>query len=260
MTAPIWYDVTLPREKATDEELQKFIEALGVERYAYGREIGEGGYEHYQIRYVLKKPSIWNAQKAIWGPRGGHVSPTSREGHNFNYVEKEGEFFRSWEGPLRKFATIDFLPWQGQAVAVLQAQNDRQVAVIVDVEGNHGKSWLGKMLEARHIADYCPVNSGEASEYISYCFEYPSKAYVFDIPRSDTIKDKKQMWKAIESIKNGCLYERRYCPKKKWIDPPKILIFANEEPPYELLTKDRWTVYEIVKCGKLDILQTLDHY
>lgn len=253
MTAPRWYDVTLPRENMNDLDLQNFIEGLGVDRYAYGREIGESGYEHYQIRYVLKNPSVWDAQKKKWSTVGGHVTPTSEMGHNFNYVEKEGNFYRSWEGVIGKFATIQLRPWQGMAVASLKEQNDRQVTVIIDEEGNHGKSWLGKYIEATHMGDYMPMMS-DHKEWVAYAMAFPRKCYVIDVPRAESIQQKKAMWTAIEQLKNGCLYDGRYSPRKMWIDPPKLLIFANEEPPFDTLSRDRWICYVFERWGAEDIL------
>ena len=74
---------------------------------------------------------------------------------------------------------------------------------------------------------------------------HPAKGYIFDVPRCDTIKGKKNMWKAIEQIKNGLLYDRRYTSRKMWIDP-KILC-SNELPDRENLSADRWNV-----CGLTD--------
>ena len=76
---------------------------------------------------------------------------------------------------------------------------------------------------------------------------HPAKGYIFDVPRCDTIKGKKNMWKAIEQIKNGLLYDRRYTSRKMWIDPPKIHMFSNELPDRENLSADRWNV-----CGLTD--------
>lgn len=252
MTDPRWWDCTFSKACGwTREKVIEMAEPL-CKRFVVGDEIGAGGYEHLQARFEFKTgKELATVQNQFYrvdcDPElkkyAGHWTVTHTK--NFDYVEKEGNYYRSWEKCISKWANIKLRPWQEQAEYELIAQGDRCVSVIVDVKGNHGKSWLGKYLEANHKADYCPVNSGEAKDYVAYCLQYKARAYVFDIPRADTIKDKKQMWKAIESIKNGCLYDGRYSPRKEWIDPPAILVFANEEPPYECMSADRWRVWTI---------------
>lgn len=114
--------------------------------------------------------------------------------------------------------------------------------VIIETFGNTGKSAYSKYLEASHKADYCPVISNDINDYTGYCLKYPADAYCFDIPRAVSIKQANAMWSGIEMIKNGCLYERRYHPEKKWIEPPKIIIFTNEEPDLSMLSRDRWVI------------------
>lgn len=258
-----WFDNTLKAEGITEQQLIEFFEHhADIERWCFERETGENtGYEHYQIRYVLKKKSELRAEIIRWtdafGADHSHISILGMQHPNWDYVQKDGNYIASWEykSPIQKFKNYSLNTWQGQAIAdLLEEQNDRQITVIVDETGGRGKTTLGKIAEANKWADYCPVLSEDAGEYIAYCFEYTASGYVFDLPRSDDIKKRRQLWRAIERIKDGCLYEKRYCPRKKWIDPPKILIFANEEPPYEALSNDRWRVFEITQYGKCPTL------
>lgn len=256
MTAPKWWDFTLPKDKWTMDEIIERLEKNGADRFAIGDEKGEGGYEHFQGRVVFKVAKEMTTVCNLLGfcrgkgpdmDRWGWVGPTHVR--DFEYVKKEGKFYCSWEGALRKFQTIELLGWQAQAEQFFQNESERQVYIIVDEIGNHGKSWFSKYLEATHQADVCPVTDGDASNYIEYCCKHPAKGYVFDVPRADSIKSKKAMWRAIEQIKNGLLYDRRYTSEKKWIDPPKIIVFSNEEPDYDTLSQDRWIVHRITDSG-----------
>lgn len=248
MTAPKWYDFT---QKKAEIKLPQLIDALNqmkVDKFVIGEEIGKDGYEHYQGRVQFKKPYTMNELVSFnhkWGITA-HWSPTSANCHDFDYCMKEGKFYRSWEGALAKYHDLELRDWQKLAVGALGASNDRNIIVIIDKEGGNGKSTLGKYLEVNHILDYCPVNSGEAGEYVAYCLGYQAKGYLFDIPRCDTIKDKKQMWKAIEQIKNGCLYDGRYSPRKVWIEPPMVMVFTNDIPPLNHLSIDRWVIHELI--------------
>lgn len=55
MTAPKWYDLTINQDKMKFADLINELDQV-AERYVIGDEIGGmTGYEHWQIRIVLKK-------------------------------------------------------------------------------------------------------------------------------------------------------------------------------------------------------------
>ena len=255
MTAPKWYDLTLSRDKLetiapTKEKLGEILEAQGADRYVIGEEVGEGGYRHYQVRVVYKTEHTPEWMHTIWGAYG-HVSPTHVR--DFKYCEKEGNFYRSWEKALRAYSDIELRPWQGQAIAILKEQNDREVACIYDPDGNHGKTWLGRYCQVNRYAQYVPP-MGDAQDLMAFAMAKPARGYLFDMPRTESIKAKKGMWSAVEQIKNGYLYDKRYQFRDAWIEPPAILVMANEEPPMEALSADRWRVYTFERWGDVDTL------
>lgn len=246
MTDPKWWDATFPKNKCNFEKLIEIADAQ-CERYAIGDEVGEGGYEHYQARFVFKvgKELATIRNQFAQACDCGHWSKTHVR--DFEYVKKEGKFYCSWEGALRKFAMLELRYWQEQAQAQWDTQGEREIDVIWDEDGNKGKSYFSKYMEATHQADVCPVTDGDASNYIEYCLNHPAKGYIFDVPRADTIKTKKAMWRAIEQIKNGLLYDRRYTSRKMWIEPPRIMVFSNELPDWDVLSPDRWRVHAIAR-------------
>lgn len=55
MTEPKWYDLTISQDKMKFDQLTEILDSI-AERYVIGDEIGGmTGYEHWQIRIVLKK-------------------------------------------------------------------------------------------------------------------------------------------------------------------------------------------------------------
>ena len=245
MTDAKWWDATIPKNNVDLEGLIETAEKL-CDRFVIGDEVGENGYEHLQCRFVFKS----GKELATLRNQFQAVAPTAHWSkthvRDFDYVKKEGRFFCSWEKALRKYALIELNDWQTQAQELWRNQNDRQVMVIQG-NGNDGKTWFAKYMEATHQADVCPVTDGDPSNYIEYCQKHPAKGYIFDVPKSDTIKEKKNMWRAIEQIKNGLLYDRRYTSTKTWIDPPRIIVFANDVPNREALTADRWQIFAIAR-------------
>jgi len=248
MTAPKWYDLTISKEKSgkTAEEIGRILEAQGAERYVIGDEVGEGGYEHYQVRVVYKVEHTPEWMILTWGPMGGHVSPTHVR--DFKYCEKEGRFYRSWEKAINPFSQIDLLPWQKTVLEAFEAQDDRGVLVVVDVAGGAGKTTLSKYCQVTRKAQYVPP-MGEAQDLMAFAMAKPSAGYIFDMPRSNSVKHVKGMWSAIEQIKNGYLYDKRYQYRDQWIAPPKVMIFTNEEPPEERLSADRWKTIHLERFG-----------
>lgn len=247
MTAPKWYDFTLSREKLKERELDGFekvgrlFENLGAERYVIGKEVGADGYEHYQCRVVFKTEKDEHHLHSVFAGIG-HVSPTHVR--DFRYCEKEGKFYRSWEKVLNKYTDIELRNWQGETVADLYEQGDRQITVIVDENGNTGKSVLTKYLVSNRICNIVPC-LGDYKDMMRICMAKAGTGYVFDMERTQDPKKAIGLWTAIESVKNGYLFEDRYNFKDMWIESPKILVLTNDMPPLESLSKDRWRIYTI---------------
>lgn len=245
MTEPKWYDCTQKKAEISLDGLKELMNKLKADKYVIGDEIGAEGYEHWQIRVVFKKPTALKKLidfNAGWGLTG-HWAPSHVR--DFDYCEKEGKYYRSWEGALAKYRDAALRPWQGQAIASLIEQNERQILSITDEVGNHGKSFLAKHLVVKYGYAYVPSMSNFEDFMFMAMAHKNAKGFIFDLPRADDINKKKEMWKAIETIKNGYLYDKRYNFREEWIEPPKVLVFANDRPPEGVLSEDRWKSYWI---------------
>lgn len=251
MTEPKWWDFTASKKMGwTREKVIAILEPL-ADRFVIGDEVGEGGYEHLQGRVVFKvgKDTLTLANMQL----GWHWQPTHVR--DFNYCEKEGNFYRSWEKSINKFANLELLAWQEELVHMMDQQTERQIFVIYDPIGNHGKTYFSKYCVATRRATYVPPMT-EAMDFMAFAMAKPSSGYIFDMPRAETIKQRKGMWSAVEQIKNGYLYDKRYQFRDAWIDPPKVVVFCNEAPPKEGLSLDRWVLFKIEDWGKEPMLMT----
>lgn len=246
MTKPRWYDITVSMAKCPEEILRKWLDENG-ERYAYGREKGTDGYEHFQVRVVLKNPTSEQDMWKVWAPFG-HVTCTHVR--NFDYVLKEGDFVCSWIKIPEEMKNPVFRPWQ-KALLELE-QNDREIDVIIDLKGNTGKSWITKYLCLKNRATNIPCGL-EAKDIMRMCLKRQNTGwYILDMPRAST-KQAKGTWSAIESIKNGYLWDDRYTWEEKWIDPPKVTVFTNEYPKYDLVSEDRLRFWAPVETGLVSL-------
>lgn len=243
MTAPKWWDFTIPKGKMSINDVISMFERAKADKYVIGEEVGSlTGYEHYQCKGHFRKPYTMNELEKIFGPC--HKEPSIVK--DFSYCEKEGKFYRSWQGALAKYHDIDLRDWQGEVVAELCEQNEREITVILDRNGNKGKSWLAKHLVVKYNYAYVPAMPN-FEDYMFMAMAHPNaKGFIFDIPRADNSQQEKAMWCAMETIKNGYLYDKRYSFQEKWIEPPKMLVFTNDKPPKTMLSEDRWRIFEII--------------
>lgn len=232
MTEPKWYDITISRAKCPEEVLRKWLDENG-ERYAYGRERGEDGYEHFQVRVVLKNPTSWETMRKIWG-HCGHSSPTHVR--NFDYVMKGGDYECSWRKLPDAIRNAQLRPWQ---IALMNLkQNDREIDCIIDHIGNTGKSFITRYMCLKGQAINIPAGIS-SKDFMRMCMRREKLGtYIIDMPRA-TGKQSKEMWSSIESLKNGYLWDDRYTWEDQWIENPRIIVFSNEYPKYDLVSEDR---------------------
>lgn len=238
-------------------------------KWCFQGEQGDTGYKHWQGRgWLWKKrprtevcrefgPMLWNAEFLI----------TSSEVHlknNFNYVMKaDGRIsgpFRdtdaAFEPPpvltrqLKTFIDVigelgtGMYPWQFHLLQLIEHPNDRLITCIVDESaGNNGKSIMSEYLEYLGIAFEIPPMM--CMEDIMQCCMgiKQQKCYVVDMPRAMKKEKLAGFFAGCEALKNGTMYDKRYCFKKRRIDRPCLVVFTNSDPDRSLLSPDKWDVW-----------------
>lgn len=243
----------------THTELQIHLQEW-CKKWVYQLEQGDSGYMHYQGRVsMIKKRRI----SELFGKfiPSGHLSPTCTTVHNtnsFNYVMKadtrvEGPYSdKDFVEPLpltrqlRTFLEYDLHPWQSKVLAMSKLLDDRTVTLIFDPQGNSGKSIFSEFLEYhRHAFEIPPFrNMEDIMQCVMSANVHP--AYLIDMPRGMKKDKLGEFYSGIESIKNGVAYDKRYNFRKKRFDRPQVFVFTNMLPDFELLSPDRWKVYEIM--------------
>lgn len=250
MTEPKWWDATIPRgpllksgaqnpyEGFGPEELYDSIAKLGVERAVFGKEVGEGGYEHWQGRIVFKKGIALERLRMYWPIV--HWTPT--QVRDFDYCTKDGDYWCSWEGALREYQTMELVGWQNQVLEKVQCQNDRRVTVVVDERGACGKTTLAKIITARHLGAYCPALD-DAKDYMAWALAHKTaRIFCINIPKAEDRTKDKSLWSAVEQMKDGYLWDKRNHWQEAWIKPPKVLVLTNAIPNVTMLSDDRWQI------------------
>jgi len=136
--------------------------------------------------------------------------------------------------------------WQKFIVEILHTKPDpRAIYWIYDKLGNKGKSSLTSYLNYHY--DVGCLGSGKMAD-IACCvcgkdgLKKKNKTYIFDLPRSS---EGKISYNAIESVKNGMMFAPKYESGHCMFPKPHVFVFANFIPDIDMLSKDRWHIYDL---------------
>lgn len=225
-------------------------------KYTFQKERGEEtGYLHYQGRFSLKK-KIRKEQMFKLQPWRNHChySVTSAaNSKNNNYVLKEDTRVGGpWEGPNEitcipnHVKNLTLRCWQQRILDISQIYSPRKINIVYDNKGNIGKSILSMYMRVHGFARLIPGTVQDAKDICQMvCCMPVSKCYIIDMPRALPKIKLNGMYAAIESIKNGHVYDLRYKYNEKIFNPPNVIVFTNELPDPAMLSIDRWDVWEV---------------
>lgn len=254
--------------KADQPELAKdghaviisWLKGLGAKKYCFQLEKGATGYLHYQGKVSFARGRRLNEIRGL----GAHWSIESNAGQalgDLYVIKHEGRVKGPWSD---KDATARYVPKHLRALVLrpeqrwikerLEGQDGRQILFVVDGKGGTGKSTLGMWMCVSGDALRLPSSLKSAEDCSQALFPrvYGREDKVFtiilDIPRSVKKESQWAIWlAALEDIKNGHIYDKRYSFKECFFERPRVLVFANSAPPSGLLTSDRYDVWDMLQ-------------
>lgn len=283
--AVVLYDFTFKRcEKLTSEILKKWLNKI-AKKWGFQGETGSTtGYRHYQGRLSLKSDSktgkgkktqkamekiCWNFFDELKIEEWGYIRKTSKNKceeikenyENFyDYVNKEetredgpwrdDDTENAWIPPqCRIIIEMGYRPFQKHIYDDKLIIDYDHINLIVNREGFMGKSKFVLLLEARKEAWRVPNTSSYEHLLEMVCdmnFDvHEHQMFFIDLPRGISGRKMDEFLAAIETIKDGYAYDRRYHFDKKMFASPNIWIFANNMPNLLLVTLKRWRIYDI---------------
>lgn len=231
------YMATIPHSGMTKKAFFKMIRNFDIHKWIYAVERGRGGYKHIQCRFRTNK-SFEEIRRALIC---GHIEEAS---DTWEYEKKDGNYMTSDDNhEILKLRYGKLTKVQEWALVLLESTNDREVVVWVDKDGNSGKTWLTAHLWERGQACYCPPTLSTPKELISWVHSaYNHEPYIIiDVPR--TWKWDDALYTAIETIKDGLVYDPRYSAHMRNIRGVKVMCMTNTEPKTSKLSEDRWVMY-----------------
>jgi len=278
----VW-DFTIKSDLVTDsKELMTILRPL-CKKFAFQLEKGaDTGYLHYQCRISLYKKKRKTELLALLAPTKiatAHISPTCLP--NADKYEMSGDAFyimkadtridgpwtdKDYREPIKLTSYVswvkEWLPWQQTIMDDVKAYKTRDLSkpapryvnVVIDPTGCQGKSVLAAYMDQMQLCGMIPSMS-QYEDIMHFVQNRPKYGgYMMDLPRAMRKDKLYQMWAALETVKMGYAYDKRYAAKAEWFEPPCIWVFTNMVPDLTMLSPDRWRLWAIADDN------TLAHY
>jgi len=139
-------------------------------------------------------------------------------------------------------------PWQQALYDNLKRPPDaRQIFFIVDTVGNSGKTWFGHYYCFLHENAQVLLPGKKAD--MAYALNPLSRVVFVDAPRSK--QGEFIQYDLLEDIKNGYIFCPKYESQLKQMQPCHVIVFMNEEPDLNKLSKDRYVIRRV--CSSCDM-------
>lgn len=133
----------------------------------------------------------------------------------------------------------DFRPYQQRLADLLEVPPcDRKIIFVIDGVGNTGKSWfIRKFLTLNDTAQHLSVGR---IEDVNYAINPRKSVFLFDVPRT---RLQFLQYSVLEGLKDGCVMSTKYMSQMKELDGPcHVVVFTNEEPDMNALSRDRYVI------------------
>lgn len=259
------FDVTLPADAVSVSAVKTSLKEL-AKTWTFQLEQGsETGYRHYQIRLSLFKKrrqgeaiKLFRSSSEIWdclSPKNFRPTVTGNC-TTMSYVMKADTRI---DGPWtdkdpeelyvpKQVRDVKLYPWQEQVVQTFSVWDSRHINVIVNQEGNIGKSVLKTYCGVTGRARAIPPFENH-KDLMNMVYDMKPKesgaVYLIDIPRAINQQGMRGLWAAVESLKDGYCYDLRYKFRECYFDCPVIWCFMNEMPETKWLSADRWKFFNV---------------
>lgn len=237
----ISYMMTISRDnnhKWVKKALRTMFDAYDIHKWVIGFEVGKNGYKHYQVRFT---GNIEFERLKLLFP-DAHIEKCTEES---DYERKSGYFICDRDN--NSILSCRFGRCRTNQRRILQRvykQSDRGITCVIDYGGNTGKSWLARHLYERGHGYFVPPTIKTVQGIVQFVASgYNGEPIiVIDIPRSS--KWTTELYEAIETIKDGIVYDARYSSKTRDIWGVKVLVFTNTKPKLDKLSNDRWELID----------------
>lgn len=245
------FDFTGPEDKNNKNDIIKWCRE-NCKKWAFQLEEGKGGYKHFQGRVSFKSKTRAPTKLSVGMVFNWSLTSEENRTNNFYVVKKDSRLDGPWLDTdeeiyiPRQFRIEQWRPWQQTIIDRYDEWDPNCINMVYDPDGWLGKSTISGYLGSSGIGLEVPSElcMKDPKDVMQYVYGFPNKRiYLFDIPRAD--HHTQRMWRTIESLKKGYVYDIRNRAKRRYMDSPNIWVFSNTMPNPAMLTTRRWKVWEI---------------
>ena len=272
-----------------EESMEKILKSLGVSNHCYGFESKTGVSRAYffktadrkrstQIRKILDSNLPMHLihdyqlapdtkQSSMEGTRSFENNPKwAKFLHPLTLQDYDGEDLTIFD------KKENWYEWQVQVYNMIYDESgqvripdDRSIFVIIDKEGNKGKSKFVKYLCYHDLDRFSKISFGTCAQLRTALIGGGRKdVFILDFPRTRARKDSvDDILATVEDLKGGYITSNMYGKNKVLFQrPPFIFLLTNEHLEYNKLSKDRWKVYAMTQAKpyKLNELSMTKYY
>lgn len=231
------------------KDLVSFFSSNSSNKWIIGKERGEKKDTPHLQMYVNFKDKIrFTALKKI-NDRLHIEASKGDELSNVKYCSKEGDYESQGlkiPKPLKPLPIMNRW-WQQTLIAVVEEEpSDRLVYWYYSKKGCTGKTTFARYLHRKYGA---LLLCGKASDMKNGIIEYlktngdTPEIIIYDLPRG--FSKEYVSYNGLEEIKNMFFYSGKYEGGMIDGNPPHFIIFSNEQPDVDKMSKDRWRIVDI---------------
>lgn len=233
-------------------------------KFDFQKEKGEKAEnEHWQCRVTLqKKQTAFAMNTEIIPEIGGLWRLTSNDNtENNRYVVKwETRIEGPWSHDtlvardprltrdVKGYIERGPLPWHKKALEYAEEYDERHILLVLDNDGDNAKNVFQRWLEYKGKSHRVPSWCDTAKQLIEYVSGLEERGCLtINVPRAMKQEGRAlyKLMTAIEAIKDAEILETRYKANPREWDRPQIIVFMNDLPDLNMVTKKRWIIMEL---------------
>lgn len=278
------WDATIQKERDvgdgfiveySPDDIKKFMRKYcNKKKWCFQLEKGkESGYLHYQCRFSLNDKLPMSAKKNgkslikafnDEGIFGMHLSPTNVKCKDMQYVVKsdtrvDGPWTSEDDNKFipKHLRGIKLYPFQDSIVQLSKIVHPRFIDIILQGPGGIGKSVICDYMEVHGLGitlpsindyqDILAIAMAEVKAFEEFREYDPDRDFTFliDLPKASNKTELHKTFAALETLKDGKGFDKRYGYKKMRTNRTVLIVFTNELPDLNWLSRDRWRIWNI---------------
>ena len=159
-------------------------------------------------------------------------------------------------------ANLELRPWQRDALKLVESPSERQVIWITGRDGNEGKSWFQTYVES-YFGFHRVARVDLRMKHGNVCNVLKKRSlgsvdiFLFNDARSVS-GEELNLYRILEDIKDGQASASKYDNDNlQFKTPNTIMIFSNQYPKTQKLSRDRWRIYHPNQDGLKDVTDAI---